>query len=75
MMVTSGQRSWADRVILPQPLASGRVGLGRRVMENRSSRPNGASIVRLSSFSSRTPTPKAGATKRDRASALSISGS
>jgi hypothetical protein len=43
-------------------------------MSKASSRPKGATTVMLSSASSRTPTAKAGATKRGRASAVQAMG-
>ncbi|MNT93138.1 hypothetical protein D3C72_2345430 [compost metagenome] len=60
---------------LSQPLASPRSGLGRMVRSNTSSSPNGATTLIVSSFSSRTPTAKAGATNRAGASSVQVSAS
>src|SRR5690606_7330318 len=72
--VSSGQRPRALSTTRRQSRASPRCGLGRRVIENTSSSPNGAAMVTPSSASSRTPTAKAGATKRDRASSVAATG-
>ena len=63
MMVSSGQRADALVTALAHPFARGRFGLGRSVIENTSSSPNGAATLIVSSASSRTPTANAGATK------------
>src|SRR5690606_18061705 len=72
--LTSGQRPRALSTTRRQSRASPRCGLGRRVIENTSSSPNGAATLIVWSSSSRIATAKAGATKRARASSVAATG-